>query len=129
MATKNEIVNILEILYTAYDKPIDEQIVKLYINTLNDLPASALETAAYQHIKTSKWFPKIGELRHLAERVPNEAKEKASEDYRMTLDDNYQPSPVDDIIPAERLMELDELNKKFERGEYKWIDGELMWLS
>ena len=127
MATKNEIIDVLRILYTAYDKQPDKDIASVYINTLDDLPAFALEQAAYKHIKTSKWFPKVGELRELALRVPNEAEIKARDNYRMTLDPTYQPTLVNDIVPPEREAELQELNNRFMRGEYEWIDGLFTW--
>lgn len=65
-------LDLLARLYLAYpDKIHDPATVRLYLDSLADIPAWLLERAIQRHIQTSVWFPKIAELRQLAGQIAN----------------------------------------------------------
>ena len=72
MATNNEIVKVIHKLGVAFGKPIDDELLEIYASTLDDLPGSTLEAAAVRWIKQGgKWFPKVYELRQIAQTEKN----------------------------------------------------------
>lgn len=64
--------DILDVLGTLVDyfavEPNDAQL-RLYVRALSDLTGAELQAAADEYIKTGKWFPKVSELRDIAERL------------------------------------------------------------
>ena len=67
MASKSTVIQVLVILGAAYpDRKIDENTGKVYGKLLSDIPDGALVLAAEHHAASSKWFPKISELREAA---------------------------------------------------------------
>ena len=66
MAEGNEILNTLQILVDYYGKEPTEAQARLYLQTLDDIPADFLTRAALAWIQRSPFFPKVNELRKLA---------------------------------------------------------------
>jgi hypothetical protein len=66
MATKLEILEILQNLGTVYDRKPGN--VNAYYWVLNEYDVDTLERAAKWHVKNSKWFPKPSELVTACER-------------------------------------------------------------
>jgi len=76
MAQIETIASVLNFLINAYPRQeVPRETVKVYLQTLADIPANVLKAAALAHISTSQWFPSIAELRdqaaHLVERALN----------------------------------------------------------
>lgn len=72
MATRNEIVTVLEYLGRAYpDGKLASESIPIYVAQLVDLDIGPLQAAAQQHVATEKWFPKISELRTLVAAISN----------------------------------------------------------
>lgn len=67
MATIDEITATLTFLAATYPRfQMTEHTAAAYAMGLDDVPAAALETAARELAKTSKWFPTLSELREIA---------------------------------------------------------------
>ena len=68
MATNKEISDVLDLLATAFNEKLDSKKILLYAKTLDDIDGDQLEAAAVRYIKQGgKWFPKVFELRQMAE--------------------------------------------------------------
>lgn len=66
MATTEEITKILDRLISAYPtSKIDDkaETIKVYADSLEDIPGYILEEAADECIKKLKWFPSVSEVR------------------------------------------------------------------
>lgn len=63
---KQAIDLILMRLVSYYQAEITPDVIDLYSESLSDYPIERIKKAATQHVKTSKWFPKISELVELA---------------------------------------------------------------
>jgi hypothetical protein len=61
-----DILQVLTKLADSYGMGLTDSQITIYTDTLSDIPVDALERAATEHIKTSKWFPKVAELRAIA---------------------------------------------------------------
>ena len=79
MATEREILNCLGTLTTAFPESqtnlSNEKKIKtfsLYCQMLADLPRDALQEATIRHVRESKFFPKISELREMTHLVMRE---------------------------------------------------------
>lgn len=60
-------VQIVSVLAAAYPRQaITKDTIKLYEQTLQDIPVEVLKAAALDHISRSKWFPSVSELRDAA---------------------------------------------------------------
>ena len=65
-----DILSILQRISHAFpEKPLDEFTLKVYVDELADIPVMLLERAARQHIRTSSFFPRISELRQVADQI------------------------------------------------------------
>ena len=65
-----DILAILERLNQAYpEKRLDKHTLKIYVEELADIPASLLDQAATQIIRRSTYFPRISELRQVAQQL------------------------------------------------------------
>lgn len=72
MATTKEITEVLTRLIAAYPtSKIDnrEETIRVYAESLEDIPGYVLEKAMEECIKLMKWFPSISELRKEASRI------------------------------------------------------------
>ncbi len=70
MATNGTIAQILAMLSIAYPGyEIAAQTPEVYAALLADVPDDVLVAAAQKHATTSKWFPKIAELREAAQDI------------------------------------------------------------
>jgi hypothetical protein len=69
LATEQKVINMLEILCETYDKAPGKNQAKVYLRTLKDVDNEHLETAVFDHIAASKFFPRVSELRAAALRV------------------------------------------------------------
>jgi hypothetical protein len=70
MATHIQIINTLKRLDHAYRrKPPPEDIVRLYIQHLGDIPIQVLNEAVQEHILDSEWYPRISQLRLRAAKI------------------------------------------------------------
>jgi hypothetical protein len=66
----DDILSILQRISHAFpDKPLDESTLKVYVDELADIPVMLLERAARRHIRTSSFFPRISELRQVADQI------------------------------------------------------------
>jgi len=66
MAERRLILKALKILEAAYPhRDNQEATIAMYVHYLSDLPPDALARAITQHIRTSKYFPSVAELRQL----------------------------------------------------------------
>lgn len=64
MATRKEIGAMMAILTAAYPAlAISRQTMEVYSQELADVPPEFLINAAREHVRRSKWFPTIAELR------------------------------------------------------------------
>lgn len=67
MGTPSEILDNLERLAYAYPgQKLERQTLEVYLEKLADIPGYLLERAVDEHIKSSKWFPRVAELRDTA---------------------------------------------------------------
>ena len=153
MATRNEIVTVLQRLDISSGTAPDARRCELYIDMLSDIPGDILRQAAKAHIRSSKWYPKISELRELADNIQSANHEVAVSDRLISA---YQCSPPG-YIPldkegfkqwvADSLEEgvgveakdkyLAEYNdnqeyfrhqeEKFQSGDWHWDAGEFIW--
>ena len=68
MANLSEITEVMDLLATAFNEKLDSKKILLYAKTLDDIDGDQLEAAAVRYIKQGgKWFPKVFELRQMAE--------------------------------------------------------------
>lgn len=79
MATEQEIMQCLAMLSAAYpewqkDQPQEplRQTYRVYVQLLGDLPTDALREATLHHIRESKFFPKVSELRERASKLQHD---------------------------------------------------------
>jgi hypothetical protein len=89
-------LDVVKMLDDYYGKGLTETQLKIYLDTLDDLPADLLNLAAEHLIKTGHPFmPKVAELRRAAETVKREG--------------NYMPDYVDPLklIPGAAQTEED----------------------
>lgn len=108
MAKKSEILGVLGTLADYYGiEPNDAQL-GLYVRALSDLTPDELEHAAAEHIKVNKWFPKVSELRELAEKrtaqKPPQRDELEAELY--ALEDNFFQARQYDPARLEHMAQL-----------------------
>ena len=67
MATKQAIAKAMIVLGAAYPRfAVPPETARLYADFLADLPDCLLMAAVQHHVATSKWFPKVKELRQAA---------------------------------------------------------------
>ena len=69
MATKTEVLDVIDLLNTAYGKPLNVDRTDLYVRMLEDVPLRILQGAAEDCIRENKWYPTISELRAGVERM------------------------------------------------------------
>lgn len=93
MASKAEIGKVLGILSAAYPqfgKDVSEtalaMTMRVYEQTLQDVPADVLEAAALQQISNSRFFPTVAELRERAAALLAPAERSAMEAWGEVLD-------------------------------------------
>ena len=66
---RKEIVKLLKRLALAFPRPEpSKETIALYVEQLEDLSVYAIRKAVDHHIRYSKWFPKISELREVGSR-------------------------------------------------------------
>jgi hypothetical protein len=107
MATEQEINQCLTLLTAAFpewQKNLPGQTFKqtfhLYMELLADLPPDALKEATLRHIRESKFFPKISELRELTFMVRQEGQSRG-----ITMRSLPSPPPtVDERIRVKALI-------------------------
>jgi hypothetical protein len=64
MTTKRrDLIDLLHELLTAYGKPFDDELVRIYQRSLGDIPLATLELAFEQAINTRRFLPTLAELR------------------------------------------------------------------
>jgi hypothetical protein len=69
-----DILLLLKHISNAYpDKPMDEDTMKVYLEELADIPISLIQRAASQHIRSSAYFPRISDLRQIAQQLAGTA--------------------------------------------------------
>ena len=68
MATKNEVLDVIEELNLAFGKELDRGQTELYIHYLADVPVGVLHDAKEYCIKNNKYYPRVSELRAQVER-------------------------------------------------------------
>ena len=57
-------LKLIKVLVAAYPRQeMREDTIKVYVSTLSDLDYKATEKSIMKHIRTSKWFPTIAEIR------------------------------------------------------------------
>ena len=67
MGTPSDILDNLERLAYAYPgQKLERQTLEVYLEKLADIPGYLLERAVDEHVKSSKWFPRVAELRDTA---------------------------------------------------------------
>jgi len=64
----NDAIGVVQFLAVVYDQKLSDEKLLSYVTALGDLDETALRKAADEWTRTEKWFPKISELRNLAER-------------------------------------------------------------
>ena len=62
-------MNWLVKLVKYYNKSLDADVLGIYKDALSDIDDDVIDQAATEHIRTSRWFPKVSELREIAERI------------------------------------------------------------
>lgn len=65
MATDAEILSLLRLVAEYYGQEVNETQARLWLRLLELYPAPVIEKAVVAHIKRSKWFPKVSEIRDL----------------------------------------------------------------
>ena len=64
MASRDEVSDVLAVIAAAYFMiTVPKETIRLYVKELEDVPADDLLGAAQDHIKCSRFFPTIAELR------------------------------------------------------------------
>jgi hypothetical protein len=70
IAARLELLKILKTLTDAYSsQQIEVDTLQVYLDNLKDIPSWLLELAVARHLRASAWFPKLSELRELAEKI------------------------------------------------------------
>lgn len=98
MATNQTVAEVIEMLNTNYGEQTNPGRIRLWRAELADIGDAQLYEAARQHIRSSKWYPKLSEILHLARNVtlPSPARPKHHPLYlrlwQMVKDCNYDPT-------------------------------------
>ena len=109
MGTPSEILDNLERLTYAYpSQKLERQTLEVYLEKLADIPGYLLERAVDKHIKSSKWFPRVAELRDTAT------------DLAHTQDFSSLPSETVDGLRAEALNLEDSFYRDLYLDEAAW---------
>jgi len=70
VAARLEFLKILKTLTDAYSSQrVEADTLQVYLDNLKDIPAWLLELVVARHLRTSAWFPKVSELREIAEQM------------------------------------------------------------
>lgn len=70
----DDLRTVLKRLASAYpEKRLDSHSLQVYLDELADIPPALLLQAARRHIRSSVFFPRIAELRRIAEQLSGEA--------------------------------------------------------
>lgn len=107
MATRPEIEMVLGLLCAAYPNfTLQDPTVELWVQEFAEVPAGHLEEAARSHLRTSRFFPSIGEIMPEAQAIWARAIEQARS--RVVL---LEAGRVDDRDPRaiearQRLREI-----------------------
>jgi hypothetical protein len=72
MTTRDPIRPLLRQLATAFDRPLADARIDLYSAALSDLPFELLADACATAIRECRFFPRVAELRLIADRLRNE---------------------------------------------------------
>lgn len=70
MASRQEILQLLEALSEYYDRTLSNQNVPIYLDLLAAVPTYSLQQAVWNWIRTSPFFPRVSDLHKLAEKYP-----------------------------------------------------------
>lgn len=70
MATREEVIELLEALSEYYGRTLSDQNVPIYLYQLVTIPTYSLQRAVFGWIRTSPYFPKISDIVKLAEQYP-----------------------------------------------------------
>ena len=120
MTDPDRLLPLFSLLSLAYpEKRLSSETLQLYLELLSDIPDYLLEAAVRAHIQASPYFPRLSELRSLAQRLaggrtfdslPPEPFDRLAAEAQALEDAFYQEGELD-------VQAWESLEERFERAD------------